>query len=114
MEVVVRIKGPIIALIAVFLIMGTDLKSVPIAIAHGTGKHVMGVASAVEADRLEVKTKDGKDVTVRLTPDTQFRRSGAGTSPKPQIGDRVAAEVMEEGNTLTAVEVRFATPQAKK
>lgn len=82
--------------------------------AHGTGKHVMGTASAVEPDRLEVKTKDGKDVTVRITPDTQFRRSGAGTSTKPQVGDRVAAEVTENGDALTAVEVRFATPQAKK
>ena len=82
--------------------------------AHGTGKHVMGTASSVGTDRLEVKTKEGKDVTVRLTPDTQFRRSGPGTSAKPQVGDRVAAEVLEEGNALTAVEVRFATPQVKK
>ena len=82
--------------------------------AHGTGKHVMGTASAVETNRLEVKTKEGKDVTVRLTPDTRFRRSGSGTSAKPQIGDRVAAEVTENGDALTAVEVRFATPVAKK
>ena len=104
-----HIKALIIAFIALLLLGLTGVSW-----AHGTGKHVMGVASAVEADRLEVKTKEGKDVTVRLTPDTQFRRSGAGTSAKPQVGDRVAAEVMEEGNALTAVEVRFATPQAKK
>ena len=82
--------------------------------AHGTGKHVMGTASAVETDRLQVKTKEGKDVTVRLTPETQFKRSGPGTSQKPQIGDRVAAEVLENEDALTAVEVRFATPSAKK
>lgn len=82
--------------------------------AHGTGKHVMGTASAVETNRLEVKTKEGKDVTVRLTPDTRFRRSGSGTSAKPQIGDRVAAEVTENEDALTAVEVRFATPVPKK
>ena len=82
-------------------------------LAHGTGKHVMGTASEVQADRMEVKTKEGKDVTVRLTPDTQFRRSGAGSSAKPQIGDRVAAEVLEDQDTLTAVEVRFTTPVKK-
>jgi len=81
--------------------------------AHGTGKHVMGTASAVEPDRLQVKTKEGKNVTVRLTPETQFRRSGPGNSPKPQIGDRVAAEVLEKEDTLTAVEVRFTTPAKK-
>jgi hypothetical protein len=122
-EGIVRKNLFIIAFIHLFLmVMGTDLKSVPIfslgnsaaVLAHGTGKHVMGTASAVETDRLEVKTKEGKDVTVRLTPDTQYRRSGAGSSARPQIGDRVAAEVTEAGDVLTAVEVRFATPQAKK
>ena len=95
-------------------ILSISFGQVGSAFAHGTGKHVMGTASAVETDRLEVKTKEGKDVTVRLTPETQFRRSGTGTSAKPQIGDRVAAEVLENEDALTAVEVRFATPPSKK
>jgi hypothetical protein len=98
--------GKIFASAFLVMVMGSGA-----VLAHGTGKHVMGTASVVETDRLEVKTKEGKDVTVRLTPDTQFRRSGVGTSAKPQVGDRVAAEVLEEGNVLTAVEIRFATPK---
>lgn len=83
--------------------------------AHGTGKHVMGTATAVETDRLVVKTKDGKDVIVALTPKTRFRRSGpAGGSPLVQVGDRVVAEVTESGKDLTATEVRFSTPVGKK
>jgi exosome complex RNA-binding protein Csl4 len=84
------------------------------AFAHGTGKHVMGTATAVEADRLEVTTKEGKNVTVRLTPETKFKPSGTGTATRPQVGDRVAAEVVEKGDAFTAVEVRFATSQPKK
>lgn len=100
--------------ITLAFILSLSLGLVGTVCAHGTGKHVMGTASAVEPDRLQVTTKEGKDVTVRLTPDTQFRRTGPGTSKKPQIGDRVAAEVLENEKSLTAVEVRFATPAAKK
>jgi hypothetical protein len=80
------------------------------ALAHGSGNHVMGTATAVEADRLGVKTKDGKDVTVHLTSKTQFKRSGpAGTSPDIQVGDRVVVEVEKNGTELTATEVHFST-----
>ena len=83
--------------------------------AHGTGSHVMGTATAVEADHLGVKTKEGKDVTILVTPKTQFRRSGpAGASPSVQVGDRVVVEVTEDGKEFTATEVRFSTPQPKK
>lgn len=92
----------------------TVLVTVP-SFSHGTGKHVMGTATAVEADRLDVKTKEGKDVTVELTPKTQYKRSGSpGPTPGPQVGDRVVIEVTEDGKGLTATEVRFSTPQAKK
>ena len=83
--------------------------------AHGTGSHVMGTATAVEVDHLGVKTKEGKDVTILVTPKTQFRRSGpAGASPSVQVGDRVVVEVTEDGKEFTATEVRFSTPQPKK
>ena len=101
----------VILLVSIFLAAFGDW----VLFAHGTGTHVMGTATAVEADHLGVKTKDGKDVTVLLTPKTQFRRSGpAGTSPSVQVGDRVSIEVTENGKELTAIEVRFATPVAKK
>jgi len=75
----------------------------------------MGTATAVKADRLGVKTKEGKEVTILLTPKTQFRRSGpVGASPSVQVGDRVVVEVTENGKEFTAIEVRFATPQPKK
>lgn len=110
MEAVVFRVSLIIAFITAVL-----LGHVGVLFAHGTGKHVMGTATAVEADRLGVKTKEGKDVTVVLTPKTEFRRSGpAGALPSVQVGDRVVVEVTESGKDLTAVEVRFSTPQAKK
>jgi hypothetical protein len=85
------------------------------AFAHGTGKHVMGTATVVEADHLGMKTKEGKEITVLLTPKTQFKRSGPpGPSTNLQVGDRVVVEVTEKGKDLTAIEVRFSTPQLKK
>jgi hypothetical protein len=110
LEVVVQRKAFIIALALLALIghLGTVF-------AHGTGKHIMGTATAVEADRLGVKTKDGKDAEILLTPKTQFRRSGpASSSAGLQVGDRVVVEVTENGKELTATEVRFATPATKK
>jgi exosome complex RNA-binding protein Csl4 len=110
LEVVVRSR----ALIIVFILL-VSFGHAGVSSAHGTGKHVMGTATAVEADRLGVKTKDGKDVTVVLTPKTQFRRSGpAALSANLQVGDRVVVEVTDNGKQLTATEVRFATPVAKK
>ena len=106
-----RSKARIIAFILL-----VSLGHVGVPFAHGTGKHVMGTATAVETDHIGVKTQDGKDITIALTPETQFRRSGpAGTSPSVQVGDRVSIEVTEEnGKGLTATEVRFSTPQPKK
>jgi hypothetical protein len=110
LEVVVRIKALIIA----FILM-VSLGYFGVLFAHGTGSHVMGTATAVEADHLGVKTKEGKDVTILLTPKTQFRRSGpASVSPSLQVGDRVVVEVTENGKGFTATEVRFSTPRPKK
>jgi hypothetical protein len=75
----------------------------------------MGTATVVEADHLGVKTKEGKEITVLLTPKTQFKRSGpSGPSLNLQVGDRVVVEVTGNGKELTAIEVRFSTPNVKK
>lgn len=98
-----------------FLMLGLMFLVAAPMFAHGTGSHVMGTATAVEADHLGVKTRDGKDITVLLTPKTQFRRSGpAGASSSVQVGDRVVVEVAESEKDLTATKVRFSTPQTKK
>ena len=76
--------------------------------AHGTGLHVVGTVSTVAPDRLEIEDAKGAIVTVRTTEKTRYRTKNAAATT-PQVGDRVVIEAAQEGDMLTAVEVRFAS-----
>ena len=77
------------------------------------GHKVMGTVTAVDANQVEVKDKDGKMVSIALTPTTKYLKSGATTGAKPQaasladvkVGLRVVVAVSEEGEKMTAKEV---------
>ncbi len=68
-------------------------------LAHsGSHKKVMGTVSKVEASRLHLTAKDGKDVHVPLTAKTKYLHSGkvvAGTHLTP--GMRVVVELSKDG-----------------
>jgi hypothetical protein len=86
-----------------FLIISTA------AFAHGSGQHVLGTVTAIDAKHLEVKTPKGKTVTVQLNGQTRFKEKG---NPKkaepPTVGDRVVIEATKEDKIMTATEVHYA------
>ena len=83
--------------------------------AHGKGVHVLGTVTEMDGSTLMVKTRDNKTVSVTLTPKTQFKPVGKGTTRgKPQVGDRVVIEATQANEGLTAKDVRFSTVNVKK
>ena len=81
--------------------------------AHGTGQHVLGTVTAIDAQHIEVKTSKGATVSVNLTKDTRFKQKGnpKATQP-PAVGDRVVIEATKDDldkKVLTATEVHYST-----
>lgn len=79
--------------------------------AHGTGIHVLGTVAEITADHLSIRVPNGDTVTVTVNAKTRYRTK-KGTTPKPQVGDRVVIEAAKDNGTLTAVEVQFNPPPA--
>ena len=77
-------------------------------LAHGGYTHVMGTVTAMDADHVEVKTKAGKVVSVKLTDATKYTRGGAEAAAKDmQVGQRVSVEAKPKGEDLEASEVKL-------
>ena len=75
------------------------------ALAHGGHGHVMGTVSAVAADHLVIKAKDGKTVSVPLNSGTKFFKGKEKAARADlQVGDRVVAHLDAKG---VAEEIRF-------
>ena len=76
--------------------------------AHGGFTHVLGTVMAVDATHVEVKTKAGKTVSVKLTEATKFSKDGAAAAAKDvQVGQRVAVEAKGHADALEASEVKL-------
>jgi hypothetical protein len=88
--------------------------------AHGGFTHVMGTVTAMDATHVEVKTRAGKTVSVKLTEATKFTRSGAAAAAADmKVGERVAVEAKGHADALEAAEVKLgvmekAAPAAAK
>ncbi|MFO0705639.1 MAG: DUF5666 domain-containing protein [Nitrospira sp.] len=81
--------------------------------AHGSGQHVLGTVTAIDASHIEVKTPKGAAVSVKVTKQTRYIEKGNPKSTDlPTIGDRVVIEATKEKSTLTATEVHYSS--AKK
>ena len=80
------------------------------AFAHGSGQHVLGTVTAVDAAHLTIKTPKGQTVDVQVNKQTWFREKG---NPKganmPSVGDRVVIEATKANKILTATEVHYAS-----
>lgn len=88
--------------------------------------NVVGTLSAVRPERLEliVKSDQGAEVTVALTPETMLRRVAPGQKDLKQaeeilvtgleLGDRVIATVADDGRTLRRLIVMSAGAIAQK
>jgi|SRR2546426_10433850 len=75
---------------------------------HGGYQHVMGTVTTLDAKHLEVKTPDGRNISVRLTGETRyFQEKKPVKVPKIEVGTRVVMDVAGEGGRLIAKEVRI-------
>ncbi|HEY2739367.1 MAG TPA: hypothetical protein VGK45_13250 [Thermoanaerobaculia bacterium] len=76
-----------------------------LAFAHGGHPHVLGTVTALTADHIEVKTKEGKTVSVPLTKTTKFLQGDQpATAADAKVGSRVVVHLGEGG---AAVEVHL-------
>ena len=82
------------------------------ALAHGTGKHVMGTAESVSSERLVVKDGSGGTHDVVLGPKTRYRDGAGGVAKAADLkpGDRIVVHLTGQGADAPAVEVRFSHP----
>jgi len=77
-------------------------------LAHGGFTHVMGTVKAMDATHVEVQTKDGKTVSVKLSDATKFTKDGAAAAAADmQVGQRVSVEAKGHAPDLEASEVKL-------
>lgn len=81
------------------------LLTATLALAHGGHAHVMGTVTATAADHIEVKTKDGKVVSIPLDKKTHYSMGKKkAAAADVQIGRRVVVHLGAGGE---AVEVKL-------
>jgi hypothetical protein len=82
--------------------------------AHGDAEHILGVVTEATNDHVVVKTTKGKTVTIAFDASTSFQQNGIHKKDaRPQVGDRLAAEVLKKGEAMVAEEIRFTTSKSK-
>jgi len=89
-------------LIPAFLFISTT------AFAHGGGNHVLSTVTAIEDNRIEVKTPKGEEVSVSLTKQARFKdRGNSESTDLPTAGNRTVIEATRKNKILTTTEVHF-------
>ena len=74
------------------------LTSPAVLLAHGKG-HVMGTVASVDATHMDVTTKDGKVVKVKLTDKTKFLKGDAdATRDAVKSGMKVSVHLADDGS----------------
>lgn len=92
------------------ILMLTFLLAMSAALAHEGHSHVMGTVEVVTAAHIEVKTKDGKAVTVPITKETRYvKGKEKAAQTDVHVGDRVVVDLEKSG---TAEEVRLSSGMA--
>ena len=80
--------------------------------AHGTGQHVLGTVTAIDATHIEVKTPKGRTVDVQVNKQTRFKeKSNPKGANVPVVGDRVVIKATKgdkkNDKVLLATEINF-------
>jgi hypothetical protein len=101
-----------------FLILSSLLILPAFAWGHGDASHVRGTLPAIEADHVVVTTTKGDSLSLAFQPQTVFQQNGIHKDDaRPQVGDRLMAEVTKKGvpqnRDWVATEITFATPKNK-
>ena len=96
---------------AAAIVLAAALMLPAYAAAHeGHAHKVMGTITATHGDRLEVKTREGKTVTIILTDKTTFVRGKEKLDPRAlKAGERVVVDVGNGKEPITAREVKLGT-----
>ena len=83
---------------------------------EGHAHKVLGTISAVQDNRVELKTPDGKVVTVTVNAKTTYARGRQKVDATAlKVGDRVVAEVASEKDMIaTSVMLAAAVPVAAR
>jgi hypothetical protein len=102
-------KEPVTAMIVRrILILAIFLSTAVVVHAHGSGQHVLGTVTAIDAHHVDVRTPKGGTVSVKLTAQTRFKQKGNAKSVEPpSVGDRVVIEASKDNKVLTAIEVHY-------
>jgi len=100
------------------LILASALILPAFAWAHGDAAHIMGTVTAIETDHVVVQTTKGHSLSLAFQPQTTFQQKGIHKKDaRPQVGDRLVAEVTKKGlsqnHDWVATEITFATPKKK-
>jgi hypothetical protein len=96
------------------------------ALAHGNRVHVSGTIEKISTETIQVKTRDGKSVEVKLVSSTVYLSHITDKTSKPAdlttdklakqsdiaIGDLVVIHATARDNVLEADEVKFSVPAA--
>ena len=81
-----------------------------LAYAHEGHQHLKGTVTKLDGMRMELKSTDGKLVTVILTKETKyFQEKKAAAASDVQIGSRVVIELDHQGSEQVALEVQIGT-----
>ena len=82
---------------------------------HSHAAKLMGTVKAVQAERVELTTKDGKTEAFYVRPDTKYLKGAAAASLADVTpGARVVVDVKVEGEKTVATMVKLAAPAAAK
>jgi hypothetical protein len=86
------------------------------AMAHEGHQHkVMGKVLAIDQERIEVETTDGKKVKGLLRPDTKYRRDTAPAARGDvKVGERVVLVVVQEQEEQNVKEVLLGASGTKE
>jgi hypothetical protein len=100
------------------LILASVLILPALAWGHGDASHVMGTVTAMQTDHVIVKTPKGQTLSLAFQPQTIWQQDGIHQKDaRPQIGDRLVAEVTKKGlpanRDWVATEITFATAKNK-
>jgi len=85
---------------------------------HGDAAHIMGTVTDIQTDHVVVKTPKGQTLALAFQPLTIWQQDGIHQKDaRPQVGDRLVAEVTKKGlpanRDWVATEITFATPKKK-
>jgi len=94
----------------VFLALALVLAAGPVrhALAQDAGERVRGTVVKAEATRLEVKNRQGKTVTIALTPGTKLlHKKAPATAADLKVGRKVVVQAVRKGEALEAIEIKI-------